>query len=202
MRAQLLSLLAMIGALFVPGRVFALSAVPSTPCTGLIGCGGGSSNIALAAIPDLAIIMISIAGGAGVLFVAWAGLQMVLALGNEGKITEQKWAVVYVLCGLALASLSQLIVSLVGTEPRLDDIDAGPTAPLQVIAAGVDIILTVFNTVFAAAIIVGGIRMVYAQGKSDEFNIGRKIIFWSIIGAVITNLANALVQVIAAMLGV
>lgn len=192
----------MLGLLFLPAGAYALGAVPGTPCTGLIGCGGGSANIALEAIPDLATFLVFIAGGAGVLFVAWAGLQMVLALGNESKLGEQKWAIAYVIGGLTLATLSQVIVTLVGTEPTLVEIGTGNDAPLQVIAAGVHIILTVFNTIFAAAIILGGIRMVYAQGKSDEFNIGRKIIFWSIVGAVITNLANAIIQAFANYFGV
>lgn len=202
MMSRFLSLSAMLGLLSLPSGAHAFNAVPPTPCTGLIGCGAGSANVALEAIPDLATLMIYIAGGAGVLFVAWAGLQMVLALGNESKLGEQKWAVGYVIGGLTLAILSQVIVSLVGTEPNLGVISSGNDAPLDIIAAGVNIILTVFNTVFAGAIIIGGIRMVYAQGKSDEFNTGRKIIFWSIVGAVITNLANAIVQAVATVFGV
>lgn len=196
------ALLTLLTLLTLPEGAHALSAVPSTPCSGLIGCGGGSNNIILSAIPDLATLMIYIAGGAGVFFVAWAGLQMVLALGNDGKIGEQKWAVVYVIGGLGLAALSQLMVTLVGTEPGLQNIGTGEGAPLDVIAVGVDIVLTVFNTIFVGAIIMGGIRMVYAQGKSDEFNTGRQIIFWSIVGAVITNLANAIIQAFGNILGV
>lgn len=195
-------MLILLGLLLTPVRALALNAVPAAPCPGLIGCGGGSSNVPLAAIDDLAMLMILIAGGGGVLFIAWAGLQMVLSLGNDGKLGEQKTAVAYVLGGILLASMSQLLVSTIGTDSNLNAISTGNDAPLDVIAGGVNIILTVFNTFFVAAIIIGGIRMVYAQGKSDEYNTGRKIIFWSIVGAIITNLANAIVQAFAGLLGV
>lgn len=185
---------------FIP-HAHALSAVPDTPCSGLIGCGGGSQNVILANIPQLATLMITIASGSAVLFIAWAGFQMVLALGNEGKIGDQKNAILYALGGLGIVILSQTIVTLVGTDPSIGAIDSS-NLPIAAVSAGVDIILTLFNGVFAIAIILGGIRMVYAQGKSDEFNAGRKIIVWSIIGAIVTNISNALVQALAVMFGV
>lgn len=178
-----------------------LNVLPSTPCPGIVGCGGGSQNVILENIPQLATLMITLGSGAAVLFIAWAGFKMVLALGDDGQIAEQKSAILYVLGGLGIAILSQTIVTLVGTEPNLNDITPG-NLPVDALAAGVRIILTLFNGVFAVAIIIGGIRMVYAQGKSDEFNTGRRIIVWSIFGAVVTNLANALVQALAAIFGV
>jgi hypothetical protein len=178
-----------------------LAAVPNAPCNGLIGCGGGPANVLLDALPEVGSLMIMIASGSAVFFIAFAGLQMVLALGNDGQIGTQKWAIMYVLLGLGIAILSQLAVSLAGTEPRLDAITSN-NLPLDLIAAGVGIILTIFNAAFAVAIVIGGIRMVYAQGKSDEFNAGRKIVIWSAVGAVVANLANALVQALAAIFGV
>lgn len=186
---------------FLTPSAYALNVLPDTPCTGLIGCGGASSNVILENIPQLASLMITIVSGCAVLFIAWAGLQMVFAVGDDGKIGEQKWAILYVLGGLGVAIFSQTIVTLVGTEPNLNTITAS-NLPVGAIAAGVRIILTIFNAIFAVVIIVGGIKMVYAQGKSDEFNSGRHIVFWSVIGAIITNLANALVQALAGLFGV
>lgn len=190
---------AFLGA-FIP-HAQALNTLPNTPCNGLIGCGGGAQNVILANIPQLATLMITIASGCAVVFIAWAGFQMVTALGNESKISEQKNAILYVLGGLGIIILSQTAVTLVGTDPNIGSINAS-NLPVAGMAAAVRILLTLFNGAFAIAIIIGGIRMVYAQGKSDEFNAGRKIIFWSIVGAIITNLSNALVQALATLFGV
>lgn len=182
-------------------HAFAAGPLPDTPCAGLIGCGGGPQNVIIANLPQLGGLMITIASGCAVVFIAWAGFQMVVAAGNDGKISEQKTAILYVLGGLGVAILSQTVVTLVGTDPDLGSISAG-NFPVSAMSAVVNIILTLFNGAFAIVIIIGGIRMVYSQGKSDEFNTGRKMIFWSIAGAIVTNVSNALVQALARMFGV
>jgi hypothetical protein len=184
-------------ALFMPFAAHAI--VPPTPCTGLIGCGGGPANLVAAAVPKVAVFMIALAAGLGVLFIALAGLQMVIALGNDSKLTEQKHAAAYVLGGLAIVIMAQLLVSVAGTQ--IYGQGAAAMLPQMLIGSAISIVLTMFNAVFTIAIIIGGMRMVYAQGKADEYNTARKIIFWSIIGAIVVNLSNALVQALARIFG-
>ncbi len=177
------------------------AAVPDTPCGDLPGCGAGPSNIILNNAPKVAGLGIAIAAGGAVLFIAWAGFQMVLAAGDEGKIGEQKKAILHALIGLGIAILAQGIVSIVGTQNYGQE--QGPSGlPANIIASAIGIILTVFNVVFIVVVIYAGMRMVYAQGKSDEFSNGRKMITWCIVGAIVTNLANALVQAFVAIFGV
>lgn len=178
-----------------------LAAVPNTPCTGLIGCGQGAANVLLDNLPSVGTLMITIAAGSAVLFIAFAGLQMVLALGNDGKVSEQKTAILYVLIGLAIAIVSQVAVSSVSTDPGLDQITS-TNLPLDILREALGLILLVFNACFTFAILVGGMKMVYAQGKSDDFNAGRRIITWSIVGAVVINVAYAAVQALATIFGV
>lgn len=184
----------------VPTVAMAVVPYPQIDCPpNLVGCGLGSENVLLANAPFVGQLLLMIASGAAVLFIAFAGLQMVLAAGDDGKISAQKTAIAHGLGGLIIVILSQALVSIIGTEGTFQVVadNIGVTTPLQIIAIGVSLIIFVFNIVFTAVIVYSGMRMVYAQGKSDEYNSARKAIFWSVIGAVVTNLANALVQAIA-----
>jgi hypothetical protein len=177
------------------------AAVPDTPCTGLIGCGAAGSNVILNNMPSVATLMMIVAGSTAVFFIVLAGFRMILALGDEGQIADQKKAVLNVLLGLVVVILSQAIIGFVGTQnygQGGNPLDLF----LNVVGFGISILLTVFNAAAVIAIIYAGIRMVYAQGKADEFAKGKTIITWTIGGAVIANLANALVQALAAIFGV
>jgi hypothetical protein len=169
---------------------------------GLVGCGGGASNIILRNVPDLAQLLLLVASGSAVLFIVVAGFQMVTSMGDDSKLSEQKKAVMYALGGLVVAILSQFAVSLIASEPRLAAIPTDASAPIEIIKLAVSAVMSIFNTTLAIAIVYSGFRMVYAMGKSDEYNAARKTIFWCVIGAIVANLANALVQAIAFIFGV
>ncbi len=156
------------------------------------GCGQGPANIFMSTLPNLAFMMLEVATGLSVLFIVWAGLQMVLNLGDEGKVGTQKTAIFYSLAGLFTAIGSQLLVSFVATQDWGQN--TGGNLVINLIAAAVSTLLTVFNGLFIIAIIYYGMRMLMASGDSGAFNSARTGITWAIVGAVIVNLANALVQ--------
>lgn len=156
------------------------------------GCGSGPANIFETTFPNLAIIMLQVATALAVLFIVWAGFQLVLNLGDEGKIGNQKTGIFYALAGLFLAIASQLVVSFVVTQDW--GANSSGNLPVNVIASGVGSMLTIFNGVFILAIIYYGIRMLLAAGDTGAFGSARTGITWAIIGAIIVNLANALVQ--------
>jgi hypothetical protein len=156
------------------------------------GCGDGPANIFLSTFPNLAIFMLQVATGLTVLFIVWAGFQLVLNMGDEGKVGNQKTGIFYALAGLFVAIVSQLVVSFVATQDWGQN--AGGNLPINVLASAVGSILAVFNGVFVVAIIYYGIRMLLAAGDSGGFNSARTGITWAIVGAIIVNLANALVQ--------
>ncbi len=177
------------------------AAFPDTPCPGLIGCGGRSANIVITNLPALGSLMVMIAAALSVVFIVLAGLRMVTALGDEGEVGAQKKAVLHVMIGLLIVILSQSIVGFAGTQ-KYGQGDNPLNLFLNGSAHAVSIMLTIFNAAMIIAVIIGGARMVYAQGKSDEFNKGKTIITWCIGGAIIANLANALVQSLAYIFGV
>lgn len=156
------------------------------------GCGQGPANIFLSTLPNLAFFLLQIATGLSVLFIVYAGFQMVINLGDEGKVGTQKTAIFYSLAGLFVAIVSQLLVSFVVTQNWGQN--AGGNLAVNLIAAAVSVLLTVFNGVFVIAIIYYGMRMLMASGDSGAFGSARTGITWAIVGAIIVNLANALVQ--------
>lgn len=173
--------------------------VPDAPCQGLVGCGGGPSNVILNNAAQFADLLVQIAAGLTVLFIVWSGFSMIIAQGDESKIGQFKNGILNALGGLAIVMMAQVITSFVGTQ----DYNLGTTVlPLGLIAAGVEILLTLTNVTFVVFIMLGGLRMVYAQGKSDDYNRGRTTVVWCVIGAVVINLANALVQAFIRLFGV
>lgn len=156
------------------------------------GCGQGPANIFMSTLPNLAYLMLEVATGLSVLFIVWAGIQMVLNLGDEGKVGTQKTAIFYSLAGLFTAIGSQLIVGFVATTNWGQN--AGGNLVINLIAAAVGALLTMFNGLFILAIVYYGMRMLMASGDTGAFNSARTGITWAIIGAVIVNLANALVH--------
>jgi hypothetical protein len=191
----------MMDLLFI-GVAHAANGVPDVPgsvCSGLIGCGLGASNVVLMAIPKLAMLMLQFAGGAAVLFVMWAGGQMLVSMGDESKVTQGKWGILYALVGLAIAILSQSLISVVGTQNYTG---AGANFSIQLLSGAAGIIRTMVNAVLLIVILLGGVRMLYSQGKQDEYNKGKTMMQWALIGAVVVNLANALVQVVTGFFGV
>ena len=165
--------------------------IPGCGAAGLIGCGAAPGNPFVAGIIYIANLMIDFAAGAAVELIIWAGFQMLNSEGDEGKISTARRGVIYALLGLMLAGTSQLLVGYVATH---DWTGAGSSLPVQLLSGIADALLKVFNAVFLVVVILSGLRMVISQGKSDEFNKGKGWIFWSVIGAILVNIAYALVN--------
>lgn len=180
------------------GVEHALAQIPTVVCTGLAGCGAPVSNVLFhSTLPALIRFLASFAGGAAVIFIVVAGVQLLLSWGDESKVTAAKWAVIYAIMGLTLAITSQVIVAFIVTE------DYGQGANDFLFAgampAVVRIILTLFNVAFVLVIMLAGIRMTYGGGQADEFSKSLNTIKWAIGGAVVTNLAHAAVNALLAI---
>lgn len=182
---------------------FLASMIPYTPCSLLqYGCGAGAANLLQGAIPRAASLMLQFAGGAAVLFIIWAGMQMLLSLGDESKVTQGKWGILYALAGLTIAILSSFIISVIGTQQYIVARSGADKAPFELLSAAIGILRTVLNAILLLVIVMVGVRMLYAQGKSDEFNKGKTQMTWALVGAVVVNLAAALVAIVTNFFGV
>lgn len=176
----------------------ALAALPPLPdCTGLAGCGGPSANVLVLNAGRIAQLLLRVAGGVASFFVVWCAINMIVYSYDSGKVAGYRYGVLYALAGLALSGSAQLIIGWVLTVNY-----GGSNLPLDILATSANALYTVLNAVFALSLVIGGIRMVIAQGQQDQFSAGRSTVIWSIIGAVIANAAAILVRAVAGYLGV
>ena len=192
-------------ALLLPVSAGAMN-IPYAPCdAGQFGCGAGPTNLVQQLLTGggsggLALLALQIAAGLAVVFIVWAGVQMVISGGDEGKITQYKWAVAYSLIGLCVAILGQYIVSAVSSQSYASP--SGQDLPLSLLATAVYILRTVLNAALVIMIVVAGLRMLYAQGKTDEYEKGKTMMKWGIGGAILVNLAAALVYAVTSFFGI
>lgn len=173
---------------------------PATPCpAGIPGCGGPSNIIFTGIIPNFITFLLRIVGALSVAAIVWYGLMLVANAGDETQVTKARYAVLYAALGIALSILSQVIVAFVISE----NYGQAMTGDFIVAFLGsvVRILVTVTNIVFALLIVYEGVRMVMSQGASDEYTKARKAILWSIIGAVLVNLAYEIVLLAAGFFG-
>jgi hypothetical protein len=194
--------LASLALLVIVPKAFAIG-VPTTVCGGLIGCGAGAANVLWTAIINpnagIAIVMLRLCAALAVLYIMFAGVQMVISLGDEGKITQQKWGMAYAMIGLCVSILSQFIISGVGSIV----LTGGPgDLPFNVLMNAGIILRTVLNGLLLMMIAIASLRMLYAQGKADDYNTGKKMLYWGLAGAVIVNFAAALILAVAQYFGV
>ncbi len=181
-------------------NVAAAQTPPAVPCGGLPGCGDGSPANILADtfLPSLVLLMLRLAGALAVLAMVVAGFQIFLAQGNEEKFSAGRQAIIYGLGGLVMVGLSQTLVGLLVTEPTL----VGAVDEVSAVAVAVNVLVNILNGVFFVVIGYAGILMLAAQGKQEKYETARNIISQAIIGAVIINIAHALVRIVTSFLGI
>jgi hypothetical protein len=183
----------------------AFAAPPPLPACGaftnLYGCGGATNVLSTLTIPNITIFLLRLVGASSVLFIVWSGVTLMTSLDDAGKRTQARHSILYVMGAVALAVCSQLIVSFVTTE------EYGQSNPSNFIIGGlfanaVRIILILVNVTLGLIVVIQGIRMVLAQGKSDQYGNARSAIMWAIIGAIVINAALAIVRIVTSFFGV
>ncbi len=183
----------------IPASVFALDAYPPILCTNLYGCGSPPENVILsAALPTAGAILIQLAAGGAVLAIVISGVQMVVSYGDEGKVGNARFAILYALGGLGLALGAAPIVSFVTSEDYGQDVGGAGGDLLfssgGVLASVIRIIMLLFNVAFCIVIILAGLRMIITGGNADEYKKGGQMIKWAVVGGVVVNLARSLVH--------
>lgn len=143
-------------------------------------------------IPGIITLLLRIVAGGSVVLIVFSGVRILLSWGDESKISQAKWAVLWILIGLSLAITSQIIVGFVTTEPAFvliqDEVGA--------MAAAVSIMITIFNAIFLVVLGIAGVRMVLGHGREEEFSKGRTLLVWSIGAAILVNVSHALIQAV------
>lgn len=197
---QMLCILGAVAVLTVPAIAFAVDSYPPIICNQLFGCGKPPEDVILTStLPLVGSVMVQLAAGGAVLAIVIAGVMMTLSAGDDGKITSARKAIMFALGGLALALTATSLVSFVTTE------NYGQADPDLLFGAGgvfssvLRIILILFNVGFVIVVIIGGIHMITSMGSAEGFKKGGSMIKWAVIGALIVNLARAVVQAFLAL---
>lgn len=185
-------------ALLLPSLAAAQPPQPGVdPCGSIGGCSTNAEGIIAVASQNTAALLVAIAAGASVLFVVYGGFQMLISFGDESAVTKGRNAVLFALGGFALTLSAQAIVSFVISRAFQADLQNAADNPgLAVMAAAVGLMMSVFNIVFVIIALGAGFRMVLGHGQSDEFNKARTTLIYAVIGAIVINVARALVNVV------
>ncbi|MDB4978620.1 MAG: hypothetical protein JWM56_806 [Candidatus Peribacteria bacterium] len=161
------------------------------PCTDLPGCGSGPKDLTPTVVTTVVSVLLQVITSAALGYIIYAGIQTLFSQGDDGKADKARWGIVYALGGLGLAITSGTIISLVGSQTWGTGDPFGPTG---IVSTGITAAVRLFNVAFAIVVVLAGYRMVTAQGKSDEFNKALAAVKYAIMGAIMVNIAKALVQ--------
>lgn len=176
------------------------AAPPDVPCPkGLPSCGGAGNILAENLAPAIAVFIIQLAVALSLIYILFAGLQLVLNNGDEGKVGKARMSILFSLGGLSLALISQTIYSFVATTNFGND----PTDALfgGVLQVATTVMVTVFNPIFLIVMVIAAIRMVLDRGKDEEFRKAKTMIIWAMGGAIVMNVAYALVKAVLGIFG-
>jgi len=162
----------------------------SAACTGVAAEYCQSEFALLNVVTNLAPLFLAVAGGVSVMFVVIGGAMMILNFGDEGMISRGRKAVIYALAGLALTLASQTIASITlntvlpatGSQPHID-----------IMKSVTDLVVSAFNIIFVIILVATGFRLAVKAGGSEEFSRAKTTLVWAVAGAIVINVAAALV---------
>ncbi len=169
-----------------------LAAMPVIYCSNLPGCGGGFKEYLTSILAYFIVKLPKYVYALGVLFVMIGGGYMVLAAGRDDMVTKGKTTITWAVIAVAVTQFTSSLLGFVFQETVSR-------------VAGEDIVLSVTNTLMTTIFdvlyiailgvaIFSGMRLVLAMGKDDEMQKARDGLFWCAVGAIIINLAQAIVN--------
>ncbi len=168
-----------------------LAQAQGVACT-LVPGGCAAENPLVAFGTSIASLFLYIAAGLCFLFVLYGGAQMLMSLGDEGKVTEGRTTIFYSLGGMALALASQsIVVYVMGVAKQARASENLILGTMEII---VDTAAGLFNIVFVLVVIFAGFKFVLARGNSGEFETARRMVIYAAIGAICINLARAIAE--------
>ena len=173
----------------------ALAQPEQDPCVGLPGGFCEGRNFFAEELPPMAEGFVAFNAGLAIIFVIWGGAQMMLALGDEGKITQGRWTVFFACLGFALTLAIQSVLAFF-TERFIGMAGSGELTNLAFLQGVTDGMLLLFNVTFVLVMIWAGLWMVFARGEADMFSKAKTSLYWAIAGALFVNIAHSLVRAV------
>ena len=188
-----MSLLAIIVdvALFAPDL---LSQPAQDPCVGLPAGYCVGRNVLAIGLTNLAEAFVAFNAGAAILFVGWGGAQQIVAFGDEGKIQQGTWTIVFACLGFAFTLMIQTVLFFF--MQRASAIAVTEPLNFAFLEGITNAMLYLFNITFVIVTILAGLWMVFSRGSQDMFTKARTSLYWSISGALFVNVAYAMVRAV------
>ncbi len=176
-------------------------------CGNLPGCNSGWTErispvltLLLGTLPTYVI-------GLATLFIMIGGVYMIINAGDSEKVTRGKNTILWAIIGIFVTEFAADFVAFDGTN-----LMGGGFIPKEVGSrvSGSDLVTSIINTLIQSIFILSyivilgfaifnGMRMVLTFGKEDEFNKAKEGLFWAAVGAIILNLAAAIVNAFATL---
>lgn len=190
MKTKLLRLSAFALALLAPGSLQAQELW--IYCGNLPGCPSGFTERFTSVLRLLLIRLPAYVYVLAILFIMIGGAYMVLSVGDAEKVTKGKKTITWALIGIFVMQFSEALVSFVGLEASTRD---GGADLVESVAN--TLIGSIFDLLYIALLGVAiycGMWMVLSFGKEDEMKKAQEGMFWAAVGAIVINLAGALVH--------
>lgn len=147
------------------------------------------------AIRSVAKVLRNLLGAFAALWIVISGIQMVLASGDESKISEQKKSITYAIVGLVAILLLERMVDIIygmpGTERGLA---AGGREFSQEILGIVSFMKAIIGGIAMLMIVISGIKIIGAQGEEDKITSQHKAIMWIVVGVVVILVNQIIVE--------
>ena len=199
--------LALAAALAIPSALIA--AAPPTMyiyCGNLPGCPSGwveriSASLILL-LNRLPVYVTALA----TLFIMIGGVYMIINAGDTEKVTRGKNTIIWAVIGIFVTEFAANFIYYSPSGAPLFGVTQG-FIPLEVNTRNpsTDLVTSVVQTLIGSILdliyivilgyaIFSGMRMVLTFGKEDEFNKAKEGMFWAAVGAIIINLAAAIVN--------
>lgn len=144
----------------------------------------------------VARVMRNLIGGLAVIWIIISGVSMVMAGGDETKITEQKNSITYAVVGLvAILLIERLIAVLYGypAEYRTALITGDARFSNEVYGV-VGFIKAVIGAVAVFMIIIAGARTIFAQGEEEQLTKQKKSLIWVGVGLILILVNKVIIE--------
>lgn len=147
-------------------------------------------------VATIAKVLRNIIGAFAALWIVVSGILMVMAHGDESKITEQKQSITYAIIGLVIVLLLERMIDLIYGVPGVErglTVEAAQAVDVEILGL-VAFIRAVIGAISILMIIVAGFKTITAQGEEEKITNQRKAILWVAVGIVIITINQVVVK--------
>lgn len=166
-------------------------------CGNLPGCTSGTPEflssvfaLLIAALPMYVYI-------AATIFVMVGGARMVLSAGRDDWVTKGKSTITWAIGAVAVTVFSVQIVSMVQSV-AINRVTGGDFI-LSVANTTASLIFDLLYITLLCISLFCGMWMVLSLGKEENFNRAKQGLIWAAVGAIVINLAEAIVNAFATL---